>query len=134
METQKHTNSPPRARARPFPRARTFASRRRRGRSAAAAPARRRFVKELNLLEIECVSIISKQSTPVENAAVIPQLCTDITTTPASRLFQLQKFSTEFAEKIDPATMKPSGPSQSTIRKHNKACARLKTLHENAVH
>jgi len=80
------------------------------------------LVKELNLLEIECVSMISKQSTPFENAAVIPQLCTDITTP--------LKFSTEFAEKIDPATMKPSGPSQSTIRKHNKACARLQTLYD----
>ena len=37
---------------------------------------------------------------------------------------------TEFADKINPATMKPSAPSQSTIRKHNKACTRLKTLYE----
>ena len=37
IETQKHTNSPPRARERPFPRARTSASRRRRVRSAGAA-------------------------------------------------------------------------------------------------
>tara|TARA_Y100001973_G_scaffold104144_1_gene173189 strand:+ start:855 stop:1760 length:906 start_codon:yes stop_codon:yes gene_type:complete len=83
------------------------------------------LVKEMNLLKIEwncSVSIISKQSTPFENAAVIPQLCTDITT-------PLQ-FSTEFADKINPATMKPSAPSQSTIRKHNKACARLQTLYE----
>ena len=76
----------------------------------------------MNLLKIECVSIICKQSTPFENAAVIPQLCTDITTP--------LKFSTEFADKINPATMKPSAPSQSTIRKHNKACARLQTLYE----
>ena len=84
------------------------------------------FVKEMNLLKIECVSIISKQSTPFENAAVIPQLCTDITTP--------LKFSTEFADKINPATMKPSAPSQSTIRKHNKACARLQTLRPSKIH